>query len=229
MTAGAGARGTASPLLVAVCTGRRERRGVRGSANPLERPWESAIFKTAVAGPVRVLATRLDGDEQADQRVHGGAEKAVLAYGAGHYPAWREELALPDLTFGAFGENLAIAGLDESSVAVGDVLAVGSARLRVSQPRGPCAKLARRFGRADIVERVLTTRRTGFYLRVVEQGVVAAGQQVAVVDRPFATLPIALVLRVLHEKPFDRDAAERLAACPALAPDLRSYLAAKLA
>jgi len=217
-----------SPRLVAVCVGRSEVRGTPDAADPDDRPWISAIWKNAVAGAIHVDALGLDGDVQVDRRVHGGPEKAVLAYSVGHYAAtWRDVLgdaARP----GAFGENFAVEGLDESTVAIGDVFAIGTARLQVSQPRGPCWKLARKFRRDDLVERVVENGFTGWYLRVLEEGLVEAGQPMVVVERPCPQLTIAVVNRVLHHRPLDREAAAALAACDALAPGMRRQIAGKL-
>ena len=214
--------------LVAVCTGRPERRGTSGAADPFDRAWQSAIWKTAVAAPVQVGALGLDGDVQVDTRVHGGPDKAVLAYAVRHYAGtWREVFG-QELLPGAFGENLAIDGLDETSVAIGDVFAIGAARLQVSQPRGPCWKLVRKFRRADLVERVIENGFTGWYMRVLEAGTVAAGSPVALVDRPHPALTIAVVNRVLYHRPLDRPAAAALAACAELAPNLRRQIAGKL-
>lgn len=211
--------------LVATCVGRPERRGTAGAADVLDRLWESAIHKVPVAGPVRIESLGLAGDAQADLRVHGGPEKAVLAYASEHYQAWRAVLDPDALGPGAFGENLAVTGFAETTVAIGDVWAVGSARLQVAQPRGPCWKLVRKFRRPDLVERVLENGFTGWYLRVLEEGSVEAGDQVAVVDRPFAALTIAAVHRVLYERPVDRDTAGALIGCDALTPGLRERIA----
>ncbi len=107
----------------------------------------SAFVKGSVAGAVHVGPEGLEHDSQADRRVHGGADKAVYAYAAKHYPAWTTEF--PELAAqfiaGGFGENLTIEGLDESDLCVGDVHGVGGVRLQVCQPRQPCFKLALRF------------------------------------------------------------------------------------
>ena len=96
------------------------------------------------------------GDGQADRKNHGGPYRAVLGYSADHYPVWREDLDMPDLPYGAFGENFTIAGLDEESVALGDVFRVGDqVVLQVSQPRAPCWKLARRWEIKDLTARVV--------------------------------------------------------------------------
>ncbi len=215
--------------LAAVCVGRTERRGTDGAADPFDRPWESAIWKTPVAGAVVVDSLGLDGDAQADPRVHGGPEKAVLAYATRHYSeTWRPHLAADTLRPGAFGENLAVDGLDEATVAIGDVFAIGSTRLQVSQPRGPCWKLVRKFRRADLVDLVLGNGCTGWYLRVLEDGALAAGQPIVLLDRPHPGLTIAVTNGVLHRKPFDRAAASELAACALLAPNMRRQIAGKL-
>lgn len=210
--------------LVAVCVGRPERRGTAGAADVLDRPWESAIHKSPIAGAARMSSLGVAGDAQADTRVHGGPEKAVLAYATEHYDSWRTVLDPGELGPGAFGENLAVTGFAETTVAIGDVWAVGSARLQVSQPRGPCWKLVRKFRREDLVERVLENGFTGWYLRVLEEGVVQAGDVVTVVDRPHAKLTIAAVHRVLYERPVDRVVARSLAECAALAPGLRDRI-----
>lgn len=213
-----------SPRLVAVCVGRSEVRGTPDAADPEGRPWVSAIGKNAVAGAVRVDTNGLAGDEQADRRVHGGPEKAVLAYAVAHYATtWRDLLGAA-MAPGAFGENFAVAGLDESTVAIGDVWAVGTARLQVSQPRGPCWKLVRKFRRDDLVERVVENGFTGWYLRVLVAGDVRASDPVAVVERPHPAATIAAVHRVLYERPVDRSVAHALAACPALTPGMRQRI-----
>src|SRR2546422_8410495 len=135
----------------------------------------TAIFKEPVEGRVRIRRTGLVGDRQADLSVHGGPTKAVYAYPSEHYPFWRRELGRADLPWGSFGENLTTEGLDERTLRVGDQLRVGSAVLKVTQPRMPCYKLAIRFGRLDMVRRVLVRRRFGIFLPVPIEGGVGAG------------------------------------------------------
>jgi len=124
----------------------------------------TAIFKEPVSGPVAVAHLNLAGDQQADLKVHGGADKAVYGYPSEHYSWWREQL--PDIAIspGQFGENLTTAGLAEHELYIGDVLRAGSAVLRVTQPRMPCYKLGLRFGRDDIIKRFLDSRRFGILL-----------------------------------------------------------------
>ena len=118
-----------------------------------DRVITTGIFNAPVAGRVMMRYTNLDGDRQADLSVHGGTAKAVYCYPHAHYAFWERELGQP-LTPGSFGENLTTDGLDETSVHAGDVFDVGDARVVVTQPRMPCAKLGLRFrdeiGRAHV-------------------------------------------------------------------------------
>ena len=204
--------------------------GVAGAADPLDREWTTAFFKEPVAGPVAVGVEGLAGDGQADRRVHGGPDKAVLAYAAAHYPAWRGELAM-ELPFGGFGENLTVEGLDETRVCLGDVVRAGSALLELSQPRGPCWKIGRRWRRRDLPALVQRTGRTGWYYRVLEPGTVAAGATLALVARPYPRWDVATLNRVLYARGPEREAladvAGELAACAALPPGWGGWLRAR--
>ena len=137
------------------------------------RPIRTAIFKQPVTGPVALAGDNLAGDAQADLRVHGGPDKAVYAYDATHYAAWRALLpAWTDWTPGLFGENLTTDGLLETAVRVGDVFGLGTARLRAVQPRQPCYKLNARFNDGGMAARFARLGRPGIYFRVEEPGTV---------------------------------------------------------
>lgn len=197
--------------------------------DPPDRPRLSGIYKAAVAGPVRLGATNLAGDAQADRVNHGGPDKAVNAYAADHYAAWRAELGLPDFSHGAFGENFTIAGLTEDDVCIGDTYAIGAARVQVSQPRVPCWKLARRWGLRDLTALVARSGRTGWYFRVLAEGDVAAGLPVILLDRPFPQWTIAHANAVMHRRDGGRGGAADLAACPLLADAWREALRRRVA
>ena len=138
----------------------------------------TSIWKSPVEGEVRVTTLNLQGDEQSNLSVHGGADKAVYVYPSEHYAYWRAELPGADLPWGGFGENFTTEGLLEEHVRIGDRLRVGSAEFVVTQPRMPCFKLGIRFDRPDIVKRFLRARRTGFYLSVTREGSVTAGDPI---------------------------------------------------
>jgi len=157
---------------------------------------QTAIFKEPVAGAVAIGELNLAGDQQADLTVHGGPEKAVYAYPAEHYQYWRAQLSDVSLSWGAFGENLTTAGLWEDTLCIGDLLKVGSAVLRVTQPRMPCYKLELRFNRDDMIKRFLLSGRSGFYLSVIEPGNVAAGSRVEILDRDPDRVTITDIVRL---------------------------------
>ena len=191
-----------------------------------EDPWVTSIYKEPVTGPLRLERLDLDGDEQADLTVHGGPDKAVCVYPADHFPFWRQTLARPDLTAGAFGENFTVAGIVEATVCLGDVFEIGDAVVEVSQPRAPCWKLGRKWERLDLPKLVLREGRTGWYFRVLQPGIVAPGGTLQLRDSPYPSWTIAEVNRLAYAKKRDRLQDERraLAECPALADVWRPSL-----
>ena len=141
-------------------------------------PVATAIFKSSVSGKVSVGQFNLEGDAQADLRVHGGVQKSVYVYPAEHYEFWKKELPDADLPWGVFGENLTTAGLIEANIRTGDLLCIGTAEFAVTVPRYPCFKLGIRFGRKDILRRFAQSGRSGFYLTVLKTGVLEAGDAI---------------------------------------------------
>ncbi|MCH7960278.1 MAG: MOSC domain-containing protein [Candidatus Hydrogenedentes bacterium] len=138
----------------------------------------TGIYKEAIAGRVRVGRLTIDGDRQVDFRVHGGVDKAVYAYPHEHYAVWQEELGRDDFAFGQFGENLTTQGLLEDAVHIGDRFRIGDALFEVSQPRVPCFKLAMKMEDNTIPKRLIESQRCGFYLRVIEEGEIGAGDAI---------------------------------------------------
>lgn len=214
------------PRLLSIQVGLPRTHGTEGAADPHDRPWTTAFYKEPVPGPVALGALGLAGDGVADPRFHGGPDKAVLAYSADHYPFWRELLghALP---FGAFGENLTLAGQTEADVCIGDVYALGAVRVQVTQPRQPCWKLARRWRRSDLATLVQENGRTGWYFRVLAEGPVTEERDWGLVERPYPQWTIAEANRIMHHAPGDRAAAGALAACPALSESWKRTLSAR--
>jgi len=166
---------------------------------PREVEWDgetilTSIFKTPVAGRVRVGTFNIEGDEQSDLEVHGGTDKAVYAYPSEHYAFWRAQLPGVVLPWGVFGENLTTEGLLEDRVQVGDRYRIGSAEFMVTQPRMPCYKLALRFGRSDMVKRFMKSARTGFYLAVSKEGEIGAGDAIEFIGHGEQRISIAAVV-----------------------------------
>lgn len=211
--------------LVSVQVGRPRTVGTPGMADAMERPFTSAIWKKPVRGPVRVGRLGLEGDSVANTRVHGGVEQAVLMYAASHYRLWAEEWGVSAPEPGAFGENLTVEGLTEDQVCVGDVLGIGEVRLQVSQPRQPCATLARRHQRRDLIAVVQANGRSGWYLRVLEEGRLTAGQPVGLLKRPHPEWTVRRAARTMLRRRDWPEEAARLAACESLSPAWRTRLA----
>lgn len=212
------------PHIVSVQVGLPRSLGVEGATNPMERPWKTGFFKEPVLTPVWVGRTNLVGDGQADLKHHGGTEKAVLAYAAQHYLDWRQKLSLPNLPFGAFGENLTVADQAEDAVCIGDLYRLGSVHLQVSQPRQPCWKLARRWRIRDLALQVQNTGQTGWYFRVIQEGYIEPGLPVELCDRPYPQWTVARANDIMHRKQGDRDVTAQLAACPLLANNWQKTL-----
>lgn len=203
-----------SARLLAVCVGRpRELPARRGTVR-------TAIVKAPVAGRVAARGVNLDGDEQADRRVHGGPDKAVYAYAA-EDARWWAGLLEREVGAGAFGENLWTEGVDVSGAVVGERWAIGSCVLEVAQPRLPCAKLGLRFGDPRMVKLFGAARRPGAYLRIVREGELGAGDPIEVRECPGHGVTTARVSEaVLH----DRALGPEVLAAPELAGELRGYL-----
>ena len=154
---------------------------------PREVEWHgrkvrTSIWKTPKSGRVRVGALNLDGDAQSDLTVHGGREKAVYVYPSEHYAFWRAELER-DLPWGSFGENLTTESLLENELRIGDALRIGSAEFVITQPRLPCFKLGIRFSDDRMIKRFLLSGRSGFYLAVLREGDVGAGDAIQLTTR----------------------------------------------
>jgi len=210
--------------LVGIQVGRPIVHGHKDAQDPLDQPWRTGFFKSPVSGPVWLGRTNLFGDGQGNRRVHGGPDKAVLAYSANHYPAWRREMSKPDLPYGAFAENFTVDGLVEDTVCIGDVYRVGDARVQVTQPRQPCQNITHRWRIERLTECVEETGRTGWYQRVLDEGIVEAGQTVTLLDRPSPLWTIARATGVMHRRHTAPAEAAALAALPWLSEAWRSTL-----
>jgi MOSC domain-containing protein YiiM len=175
---------------------------------PREVSWHghlvtTGIFKSPVSGRVALRTLNLDGDRQADLTVHGGAYKAVYCYPLEHYEYWKKELPGRDLPMGTFGENFTTEGLLENSVYLGDRFSVGSGEVVVTQPRLPCYKLGVRFQSDDMVKRFLASGRGGFYVAVVREGEVEAGDEIKVLSRDENAVPVPEITRLYIAKRYN--------------------------
>ena len=185
----------------------------------------TGIFKEPVSDRVMVHALNIQGDGQADRKVHGGRDMAVYAYPFEHYEFWEETLGRSGFPFGQFGENLTVEGLTEETVRIGDVFRVGDALLQVTQPRIPCYKLALRMGEgADFPKRFQDSGRLGFYLRVIEEGEIGAGDLIERVDTDGWSLTIAEFIHSYLHKSHEPDSLRRMLASRDLGDAWHMYL-----
>jgi len=196
---------------------------------PVEREWKgqrvsTSIFKHPIEGEVKVGLYDLEGDEQADLSVHGGANKAVYVYPFEHYSYWSEKLSGVDLTMGNFGENLTTEGVSEEDIHVGDELEIGTAKFLVTQPRLPCYKLGFRFEREDMVKLFFQSRRFGFYLRVLREGVLQAGSAIKVLSRDPHDVSVADLVRLATRETSDPELLKRALSLPMLPRGFREEL-----
>ena len=156
----------------------------------------TSIFKTAVEGPRRVHGHNIEGDRQADLRVHGGPYKAIYLYPEEHYSFWKGELGLETLEYGAFGENLTTRGVLEGQVRIGDQFRIGSTILQVTQPRMPCFKLQVRFGKSDMVRKFWESCRSGMYFSIKQEGILEAGNEIEKVSEGPEAVTVMDVVRL---------------------------------
>jgi len=213
-----------APAITSIQVGRVVALGKPEAPEPMDRPWTTGFFKAPVEGVLWLGEAGLSGDEQADRRRHGGPEKAVLVYAEQHYLVWRSRPELAEIPYGAFGENFTVSGQTEASVCIGDIYAIGDARVQVSQPRQPCWKLSRRWRIRDLSLQVQRSGRTGWYFRVLKCGEVEPGLPLVLEERPYSEWTVQRANDIAHRDRSDREAAGRLAVCPALAGNWRKTL-----
>jgi MOSC domain-containing protein YiiM len=200
---------------------------------PREIEWKekvvrTSIFKRPVQGRVQVGQLNLEGDQQSDLSVHGGIDKAVYAYPSEHYSFWRRELPGMDLAWAVFGENFTTEGLLEETVRIGDRFRVGSAEFVVTQPRMPCFKLGIRFDRSDIVKRFLQSGRTGFYLAVLREGEVTAGDAIELLNRDEHGVTVADIVNLYRQDATNQDLLRHVSELPSLPKSWRDYFRTRL-
>jgi len=190
---------------------------------------ETGIFKKPVTGPVKVGALNLAGDLQADLSVHGGPDKAVYVYSWKNIEYWRAELQRDDLDPGTFGENLTVDELTETEISIGDELEIGTARFLVTQPRLPCFKLGIALGQPNFPKVFHHSGRNGFYLRVLQEGMIEAGNTIRKIEPPNgARMTIAQFARIVTSKSFTAEELDRVLNLPALPRSWKIHLTEKL-
>jgi len=189
----------------------------------------TGIFKEPVNSRVMLRALNLDGDQQADLKGHGGIYKAVYVYSIENYDYWKRELGRTDFAPAAqFGENFTVEGMRDDDVHVGDVFRVGGALVEVTQPRVPCFKLGIKMGAPQFVRTFLNSCWVGFYLRVLEEGEVGAGDLFERTKMDPERLTIRKMCHLLYFDPGNVDGAQQALRIAALSPGWRGSFEAQL-
>ena len=191
------------------------------SGAPREVPWEgktvrTAIWKEPVDGPRMVRRINIDGDDQADRAAHGGEHRAVYVYQLDSYRYWEQQLGRSDFTYGQFGENFTVEGLADDEVCIGDRYRIGGATFEVTQPRVTCFRLGIRMDEPRMPSLLVAHHRPGFYLRVLEEGPVQAGDAIIRVQRGPEQLSVADIDGLLYLPKRSRRTLERALRIPAL-------------
>ena len=200
---------------------------------PREIPWRgkivyTSVWKEPVLGRRLVRQRNVDGDAQGDLKGHGGEHRAVFVYQMDSYHFWERELKRDDFTFGQFGENFTVEGLADSEVCIGDRYRIGGALFEVTQPRVTCYRIGIRMIEPRMPALLVAHRRPGFYLRVIEEGEVGAGDEIVKVADGPEHLTVATADALLYLRGPAREDLERALRIPALSPGWKSSFEARL-
>src|SRR4249920_2898467 len=188
----------------------------------------TGIWKIPVQGPRMVRRLNIDGDGQGDLAGHGGEHRAVLVYQAESYRHWEAVLGRKDLLFGQFGENFTVEGLPDDEVCIGDRYRIGSALFEVTQPRVTCYRVGIRMNEPRMAALLVERHRPGFYLRVVEVGEIAAGDEIMKVSNGPGRMSVAEADALLYLPGHSHAQLERALRIPAFPAGWRSSFQALL-
>ncbi|WP_019241539.1 MULTISPECIES: MOSC domain-containing protein [Bacillus] len=207
--------------ILSINIGRPMKLGYRG------KELYTSLFKSRVNRDIYLGKTNFEGDSQADLVHHGGEDKAVCVYSNEHYPYWEEKLNR-QLTYGAFGENLTVNGMLETDICIGDIMRVGEAIVQVSQPRQPCYKLARRYNIDDLPVKIQETGYTGFYMRVLQEGIVTTSPVIEIMEKDQNGITIDFANQVMHHDKTNLKKIEMILKIDALSKSWRATFTKRL-
>jgi MOSC domain-containing protein YiiM len=184
----------------------------------------TGIFKEPVDEAIQATRLTLEGDRQVDLRYHGGEHKAIYAYPLEHYSWWAEQLNRTDLTPGQFGENFTTEGMLETNVHIGDQFRIGNALVEVTQPRIPCFKMGMKMGDPRFVKHFLHSERSGFYLRVLEEGLVEKGDSIERIFNHPEAISIQYIHHLYFQDSMNKGEIKRALSIEALSKEWRKQL-----
>src|SRR5215469_13469791 len=192
------------------------------------RTVRTAVWKKPVTGRIFAGRLNLDGDGQADLRAHGGEQRALLVYQLDSYRYWASYLGRSDFVHGNFGENLTVEGLADNEVCIGDRFRIGGAVVEVSQPRDTCYRVGIRLNQPEIPALLVAHRRPGFYLRVLQEGEIGAGDRVEKLADGKERMTVAEIDALLYSAQHPIEALRRSIRIPALSLDWQGSMQALL-
>lgn len=215
-------------ILKALLIGSVGEYGDENATDALNRPWKTAMFKSAQSGEIFANELGFVGDSVADTTHHGGAEKAIFANSWQNYAVWEKFLGFKNLPYGAMGENLTIDGMHETNVCIGDIHQIGSLVLQVSQPRKPCSKLSKRWFNAGMSAQIASSGLTGWYYRVVQSGSCKAGDKVDLLERDPVAMSVAEINALFYKTKQNLHLLEKFNSLNALTPAFFDAMRARL-
>ena len=178
----------------------------------------TGIWKDPVAGPRMVRRLNIDGDGQGDKQGHGGEQRAVFVYQIQSYEHWQRHFGRDDLSYGNFGENLTVDGLPDDEVCIGDRYRIGEAEFEVTQPRVTCYRVGMRLGQPELPALLVSHHRPGFYMRVITEGRIQAGDPIVKTRTGPGALSVADTDALLYLPGRDRAKLRTALNIPALSP-----------
>src|SRR3954471_10610856 len=188
------------------------------------RTVHTGVWKSPVTGSRMVRRLNIDGDGQGDLAGHGGEQRAVLVYQIGSYRHWEEHFGREELEHGAFGENFTVEGLADDEVCIGDRYRIGEAEFEVTQPRVTCFRAGMRMGEPQLAALLVAHHRPGFYMRVLTEGRVRAGDEIVRIAEGPGRVSVAAVDALLYLPDRDLDTLQRAVRIPALSPGWQDSL-----
>ncbi len=186
--------------------------------------WTTAFFKESVDGMLNVGFDGLEGDEVADTAHHGGVDKAIFVNSVLHYESWCRFLQRSHLPFGALGENFTVSTLSEEQVCIGDIYRIGTALFEVTQPRKPCWKISKRWEESGFTRYIYDSGKTGWYMRVLQEGVVCRADGLYLVQRPPIAVTVMEATRAFQNPSDNEKTVKNLLFSNAAAPSFKESL-----
>ncbi len=178
--------------------------GTIRSLNYNGKPVDTGIIKNRISGPVMLRKLNMDGDKQADLKVHGGLDKALYAYGGDAYSWWKANYPKHSYGESAFGENIVFDTLPEDKIFIGDLFQVGEAQVQVTQPRFPCFKLGIKYNDPQIIKAFMKSQRPGVYFRVIKEGMVAENNDLVLLTQEKAKVSVLEFFNLGQQEPDEK-------------------------